>query len=46
MTSPDLDALLASHAAHISLQEDGRVKCGLTGHVLPARAEAVGAYVR
>jgi len=46
MTSPDLDALLAAHASHLSLQDDGRVKCKLTGHVLPGKAEAVGAYIR
>jgi hypothetical protein len=45
-TSSPLDALLAAHAAHLTLQDDGRVKCGLTGHVLPGRAEEVRAYTR
>lgn len=46
MSSPDLDALLAAHAASLSLQGDGRVKDVLTGHILPGRADAVRAYVR
>ena len=38
-----LSALLASHAS-LSLAE-GRVQCALTGHGMPAKAEAVASYV-
>ena len=42
----DLDALLASSSGRrLAPIPDGRLRCTLTGHVLPRRADAVAAYL-
>jgi len=44
--SPALAALLAGPGKRLSAQPDGRIKCSLTGHVMPAKEDVVAAYIR
>jgi hypothetical protein len=46
MTETDLEALLASPAgARLAPTPDGRLRCTLTGHVLPRQGDAVATYL-
>jgi hypothetical protein len=43
---PAVAALLAQHAPHLALTPDGaKVQCLLNGHTLPARLDALVAFV-
>ena len=46
-TMSDLDALLATPSGRrLAPTPDSRLKCSLSGHVLPRRADAVAAYLK
>ena len=44
--SPALSVLLRGPGRHLVVQPDGRLKCSLTGHVMPAKEAVVSAHVR
>ena len=46
MADEDLRQLLEAHKPHFTLTPEGKVKCELNGHMLPARAEAVAAFAK
>lgn len=43
----DVRALLEAHAPHFSVTAEGKkVKCELNGHTMPARADALQAFIK
>ena len=40
----EVQSLVAAHAPHLQIAGDGRVKCTLNGHVMPATLVAVKAF--
>lgn len=43
---PQLQALVQQHAEYLVVAEDGKVRCELNGHCLPAKLEVVTAFVK
>lgn len=42
----DVQELLDAHQPHFSATPEGKVKCELNGHMLPARADALAAFIK
>ena len=43
---PEVTALLEAHAPHFAATPEGKVRCELNGHTLPARADALQAFIK
>lgn len=42
----DLAELLEEHSPYLQLNDEGRVRCTLNGHVMPARRQAIESFVK
>lgn len=42
----ELKDLIAEHSPYLQLTEEGRVRCTLNGHVMPARRDAIETLVK
>lgn len=43
---PQLQQLLEAHKQHFKLTDSGKIECTLNGHTLPARLDAVSAFIQ
>lgn len=43
---PELKSLIDEFKSFLAVQEDGRVKCTLNGHTMPARKDVVQSFVK
>lgn len=43
---PELKLLLEQHKEHFTVQENGKIKCEVNGHCMPARYDVLSAFIK